>query len=153
MKKIIFTIIILLCCFNVINIKAITVNEEYRLFDEYQGGSTEDIYQDGYVSETDSDDDFNCKTIFLKSNGQPTEFKKLLDGIFGIMQILAPVIAIVLTIIDYIKSLSTVDTKKVNIRTIKRIVIAVLIVFLPLLLDLLFHLFGLYDLSTCGVGR
>ena len=116
-------------------------------------GRTDDPYENGFIGEVESSNDFTCQTILLKSNGEPTEFKKLLDGIFGILQFLAPVIAIVLTIIDYMKALSNGDTKKANKRTIIRIVLAVLVVFLPLLLDLLFHLFGLYDLSTCGIGR
>ena len=116
-------------------------------------GRTDDPYPEGFMSVPDSDDNFTCQTILIKANGAPTEFKKILDGFFGIMQFLAPVIAIVLTIIDYMKALGNGDTKKANKRTIIRIVLAVLVVFLPLLLDLLFHLFGLYDLSSCGVGR
>ncbi len=116
-------------------------------------GRTDDPYPEGFMVVPDSNDSFTCQTILIKANGEPTEFKKILDGFFGIMQFLAPVIAIVLTIIDYMKALGNGDTKKANIRTIIRIVLAVLVVFLPLLLDLLFHLFGLYDISSCGVGR
>ncbi len=130
-----------------------TVSVDDDTSESASDGRTDDPYEDGYIGKLDSSNDFTCKTILLNSNGEPTEFKKLLDGIFGIMQFLAPVIAIVLTIIDYIKALSNGDTKKANMRTIKRIFIAVLVVFLPLLLDLLFHIFGLYDLSTCGIGR
>lgn len=116
-------------------------------------GRTDDPFPEGFMVIPDSDDNFTCQTILLKANGEPTEFKKILDGFFGIIQFLAPVIAIVLTIIDYMKALGNGDTKKANKRTIIRIVLAVLVVFLPLLLDLLFHLFGLYDISSCGIGR
>ena len=116
-------------------------------------GRTDDPFPEGFMVIPDSNDSFTCQTILIKANGESTEFKKILDGFFGIMQFLAPVIAIALTIIDYMKALSNGDTKKANKRTIIRIVIAVLVVFLPLLLDLLFHLFGLYDISSCGIGR
>ena len=116
-------------------------------------GRTDDPFPEGYMEVPESDNNFTCQTILIKSNGESTEFKKILDGFFGVMQFLAPVIAIVLTIIDYMKALGSGDTKKANKRTIIRIALAVLIVFLPLLLDLLFHLFGLYDISTCNVGR
>ena len=119
---------------------------------KYEGGSVKDKYKDSYVSSIVSSDNFDCKTIFVTPDGD-TEFKKLLDGIFLLMQILAPIIAIIFTIIDYIKVVGSVNVKKANIRTIKRVVIATIIVFLPFLLDLLFHLFGLYDLSTCGIGK
>ena len=116
-------------------------------------GTTEDAYENGFISKVNSNNNFTCHTVFLNADGSNTEFKNILDSLFSIMQFLAPTIAIALTIIDYIKSIANGDTKKANSRTIKRIVIAVIIVFLPLLLDLLFHVFGLYDLSTCEIGR
>lgn len=122
--------------------------------EELSGGSTYDIYGDNFINKPESSNDFTCQTILINQYGEPTEFKKILDGIFNLIQVAAPLIAIALTILDYYKVLTTTgDTKKANIRTIKRIVIATLIVFLPLLLDLLFHLFGLYDLSTCNIGK
>ncbi len=117
------------------------------------GGSTVDVYANGFVGNLYTDDNFTCHTIFLNADGSNTEFKNILDGLFAAVQFLAPTIAIVLTIIDYMKALTNGDTKKANMRTIKRIVIAVIIVFLPLLLDLLFHVFGLYDLNTCQIGK
>lgn len=155
MKKMFFMIIILFLGFSVININALTIDNDLILLKkhEYKGGSTVDIYENGFVSNEEDDSEFTCQTVLVKSNGEPTEFKKILDNILNIMQFLAPTVAIVLTIIDYIKALSNNDTKKANIRTIKRISIAIIIVFLPMLLDLLFHVFGLYDLSTCGIGR
>ena len=149
MKKIVSLSIVILVFFSFINVDALTMLKKR----EYTGGSTKDIYENGFVDTTKSDNNFKCETILIKANGEATEFKKILDGFFGIMQFLAPVIAIVLTIIDYMKSMSNGDTKKANKRTIIRVFIAVLVVFLPLLLDLLFHLFGLYDISTCNIGR
>ncbi len=144
MKKMFLVIIILFFSFNVINVKAVTVNNEIVLLEN-------DI---DYIPKINSDDDFTCKTILIDANGKPTEFKKILDGVFKIIQIGAPVLAIVLTIIDYFKAIFNSDSvKKANARTIKRVIIATIIVFLPMLLDLLFHLFGLYDISTCEIGR
>ncbi len=133
--------------------ETVEVDDKFLTDNDSEDGLTYDIYENGFVSMPDRDDNFTCQTIFVKENGEPTEFKKILDGVFKFMQFLAPVIAIFMTIIDYMKSLSNGDTKKANIRTIKRIVIAVLVVFLPLILDLLFHVFGLYDISTCEIGR
>lgn len=104
-----------------------------------------------------SQNNYDCHTIFYNvSNGVPEEstLKKVLNGIFNLMIILAPVLAIVLTIIDYIKIItnnSSDGLKKANLRMIKRIVIAILVVFLPFLLEMLFNIFGLYDLSNCGI--
>lgn len=120
--------------------------------DSLTGGSINDIDTD--IEKPATNNNFTCHTIFLNSDGSETEFKQILDGIFNLIQVIAPIIAIVLTIIDYYKALTAnVDIKKVNKRTMIRIIIATLIVFLPLLLNLLFHLFGLYDLSTCNIGE
>ncbi len=98
--------------------------------------------------------DFDCDTVFLNKDGSEKEIKKILDGLFILIQVVAPVVAIALTIMDFIKTLANGDVaKKAIVRTLKRILIASLIVFLPFLLDLLFHLFGLYDLSSCNIGR
>ena len=151
MKQICISIIIFIMLFSGLSVKALSF-ETIMLEDD--NGTLKDPYENGYVSSNSKEKDFTCQTILIKENGEPTEFKKILDSFFGIIQLLAPLIAIVLTIIDYYKTLiSSENTKKVNSRTIKRIVIATLIVFLPLLLDLLFHMFGSYDLSTCKIGR
>ena len=92
----------------------------------------------------------------MNSDGSksPKTLKKILDGIFSLIKIFAPVLAIVLTIIDYMKIITNNSSdgfKKANIRMIKRLGIAIGIVFLPFLLQLLFNLFGLYDLNNCGI--
>ena len=118
--------------------------------DDPEGGSTSDPE---VIAPSLQTGELNCDTLFLNSDGSEKEFKKILDTIFGLIQIAAPVIAIALTIVDYIKVIaSDGNSKKANIRTAKRIVIAVLIVFLPMLLNLLFHMFGLFDLSSCNIG-
>ncbi len=128
----------------------VTFNES----NELSGGSIYDDYGDNFIDKPESSNDFTCQTILINQYGEPTEFKKILDGIFNLIQIAAPLMAIVLTILDYYKVLTgNGDTKKANKRTVIRIAIATIIVFLPLLLDLLFHLFGLYDLSTCNIGK
>lgn len=81
--------------------------------------------------------------------------KTVLDGIYTVMKIAAPVLVIVLSTIDYIKAIANQNAdemKKVNKRTIKRIVIGLVVFFLPNLLDLLFRLFGLYNINGCDVG-
>lgn len=121
---------------------------------ELSGGLTSDPYDYDFIEQPSTSDDFTCETIFLKANGEETDLKKILNDIFTLIQILAPIIAIIFTIIDYYKVLTKLgDTKKANLRTIKRIVVATFVVFLPLILELLFHIFGLYDLSTCGIGE
>ena len=160
--KIIVALFIAFSFLSVKNIKAVEVTDIVLLNyndiikidndEELNNGRIDDPFPDGFKSPK-KDDNFTCQTILIKANGESTEFKKILDGFFGIMQFLAPSIAIVLTVIDYMKSLTNGDTKKANKRTVIRIAIAVLIVFLPSLLDLLFHLFGLYDISSCGIGR
>ena len=121
------------------------------------GGSLIDPF-DGYKL-IGSTDNFTCENIFytVNSDGSKSEksLKIILDGIFALMKILAPVITIVLTVIDYIKSLtnnSSESIKKANIRMVKRVAITILVVFLPYLLELLFNIFGLYDLSNCGIS-
>lgn len=119
------------------------------------GGSLEDNY---YYFGAISKGDFSCENLFYyqHEDGQVTEkqLKKLLDGIFMLIKIITPVLAIALTIVDYIKALFKSDakeTKKVHQKTIKRIGIAILILMLPYLLEFLFKLFGLYDLN-CGIS-
>ncbi len=117
-------------------------------------GSTEDKYDD-YDIPINSDDDFTCDTIFKKSDGSDTELKKILNFAFTIMQILAPLMAIVLSIIDFIKNIPSADsqkTKKLSSKTVQRIGVAVIIVFLPYVLELLFSIFGLYDIHNCNIG-
>lgn len=101
------------------------------------------------------DEEFTCETVFLKSNGEDKQVKILLDGIFSLLQIIVPVVAIGLSIMDYIKALINQDqsvVKKTNSKTIKRLIVAIIFIFLPYLMDLLFKLFGLYDISRCGIG-
>ncbi len=120
------------------------------------GGSLIDPYPNyNLLSLNDS---FSCENIFFKMNSDgsksPKTLKKILDGIFSLIKIFAPVLAIVLTIIDYMKIITNNSSdgfKKANIRMIKRLGIAIGIVFLPFLLQLLFNLFGLYDLNNCGI--
>lgn len=117
---------------------------------ELTGGSTEDI--ETTFPHLNSGNDFNCETVFLNSDGSEKEFKKILNGVYLIIETVAPAIAIVLSVMDYIKALAAGDTsstKKATQKTVKRIIIASLIMFLPLLLELLFHLFGLYDVKNC----
>ena len=119
------------------------------------GGRLNDPYMNFSL---ESDDNFSCENIFYTvSNGVKREktLKKILDFLFNIMTVGAPLITIVLTIIDYIKIIVSNNfdgLKKVNKKTIKRMVITILIVFLPFLLQLLFNIFGLYDLSNCGIS-
>ncbi len=99
--------------------------------------------------------DLNCETIFYNADGSKKEIKKILDNVFIIIEIAAPVIAIILSVLDYLKAIasgSNIEIKKVNTRTIKRIIFAVLIIFLPYLLDLIFNILGLYDISRCNIG-
>ena len=120
------------------------------------GGRLDDPYMDMSLS---SSEQFTCENIFyiVGSDGTKSEktLKVILDWLFNIIVIAAPVIAIVLTIIDYIKIItnnSSDGLKKANLRMIKRMAIAILIVFLPFLIQFLFNIFGLYDLSNCGIS-
>ena len=123
---------------------------EGKVTNESTGGSTEDSYNSYPL--ISSSDDFTCETIFLNPDGSEKELKKILDGIFSIIKISAPILTIVLTLIDYLKSLGDSDAlKKVNERLAKRIVIMVLVALLPYLLELIFNLFGLYNLSSCKI--
>ncbi len=120
------------------------------------GGRLEDDYPN--IDVINTSDDFNCETIFLTvSNGvaEETTLKQILNGIFGLMKIAAPIVAIIFSFIDYIKILFNVNSdsfRKANIRTIKRIALAILVFFVPNILELLFNFFGLYDLSNCGIS-
>lgn len=96
---------------------------------------------------------FNCKTVLVDNSGNLNSLGKLLQGIFTIMKIAAPALAIALSLVDYVKTLTSSEEnlKKINIRTIKRTAIGLGIFILPYLLDLLFHIYGLYDISTCNI--
>lgn len=114
-------------------------------------GSVTDPYP-GFPS-LETGTNFDCHTVFLNGDGSETELRKILDNVYKIIRIAAPVLAIALSTIDYIKAVA--DTKafgKANKRTIIRVAIAIAIMLLPTILDLLFNLFGLYDLSRCEIG-
>ena len=119
------------------------------------GGRLDDPYMNFSLN---TSNDFTCENIFYTmTNGTKQEktLKKILDWLFNMIIILAPVIAIALTIIDYVKIITNNSSdgfKKANIKMIKRMAIAILIVFLPFLLQTLFNIFGLYDLSNCGIS-
>lgn len=134
------------------------VGEEQKNIESEQssqdGGSTVDMYPEFPTIEKE---EFNCENIFYyqEESGEIKEklIKKLLDGIFTIIKISVPVLAIALSTIDYIKTLAATESmNKANKRTIKRATIAIAIVFLPYLLEALFKIFGLYDLSSCKIG-
>ena len=116
-------------------------------------GKLTDDFANGFPSLLTANN-YDCKYILYDAYGSETEFKKILDGVFTLMQILAPIIAIALTIIDYIKSISSgnISTSKVNVRMLIRIAIAIIIIFLPYIVDILFHAFGIYDLQRCHIG-
>ncbi len=120
------------------------------------GGRLTDDYPD--ITMINTSNDFNCETVFYTvSNGvsEETTLKKILNGIFGLIKIIAPIIAIVFSIIDYLKILVNNNSdgfRKTNIKTFKRIILAILVFFIPNLLELLFNIFGLYDLSNCGIS-
>ncbi len=102
--------------------------------------------------------DFSCRNIFYYQNEQgdqkKTGIKILLDGLFTLIKIGAPILAIALTIVDYMRTLtnySSENLSKANKRTIKRMSFAIIILLLPFILDLLFDVFGLYDLSSCDI--
>ncbi len=134
---------------HVIRFEGETTNEDNDN-NQFTGGSTVDSYSS--YPPVLSSDNFTCETIFLNPDGSEKEIKKLLDGIFSIIKISAPVLTIVLTLIDYLKSLGDPDAlKKANKRLVRRIVIMVLVLFLPYLLELIFNLFGLYNLGSCEI--
>ncbi len=123
--------------------------------DEFTGGRIDDPFK-GYPILISSNN-FSCKAILVDINtGELNDLGKLLQDIFDIIKIMAPVLAVTLSIIDLLKSLVNVNSKteknKVLKRTVKRLVIAILLVFLPYLLDLLLHIFGLYDISSCNIS-
>ena len=120
------------------------------------GGRLDDPY---YNMSLNSSNDFKCENIFytISNSGVKEEktFKKILDGVFNAITLMAPVIAIVLTVLVYFKIITNSNSdsiKKANVRMIKRMIIAIIIAFLPFLLQLLFNIFGLYDLSNCGIS-
>lgn len=130
-------------------------NVSYEEEESPTGGSKEDEVIEYPPLETN--DKTDCETLFyyINESGQQTEteLKKILDTLFLLIKISAPVIAIALSIMDYIKAiLDTNNLKKANQRTIKRMGIAIAIAFLPYILDVVFRLFGLYDLGRCGIG-
>lgn len=99
--------------------------------------------------------DFTCKAILVdKNTGNLNNLGELLQNIFTIMKIAAPILTIALSIVDYIKAIikASDSLKKTNLRVIKRASLGIAIFILPYFLDLLFHLFGLYDISRCGIS-
>lgn len=117
------------------------------------GGRLSDVYPN--ISPL-SQNNYDCQTIFYNvDNGvlEESTLKKVLNGIFNLILIFTPVLAIGLSLMDYAKIItnSSDGLKKANLRMIKRITIAILVMFLPFLLEMLFNIFGLYDLSNCGI--
>ncbi len=118
--------------------------------DELTGGRTDDPFSSFPLIL--SSNNFNCKAVLVDINtGDLNNFGKLLQDIFHIMQIAAPILAVVLSIIDFMKSLANPSLNKVILRTVRRLVIAIILIFLPYLIDLLFDVFGLYDISRCNI--
>ncbi len=119
-----------------------------------ENGRTEDDHLEIFPNiKTDTP---SCPTIFVKCNGDLTEFGEFMNTLYLIIRIATPILVILLSSIDYIKAIASSnadDLKKTNKRTIKRIVIGLIIFFLPMFLDLLFHLFGLYNINTSGIGN
>lgn len=97
----------------------------------------------------------SCNSLFMKDGAYNSLYYVLQDA-FTLIKFAAPILVIVLSSMDYIKAITSHDAeglKKANTKFIKRLVIGVLIFLLPFLLDLVFEAFGLYDLSTCGIGK
>ena len=125
------------------------------------GGDISGLLDDPYPSLEfiDKKGDFTCDTFFYKVNEQGNKeekmSKKIVDGVFTIMQIGGPAILIILTIIDYLTIMFRnfqESFNKINKKTIKRIIIVIILLLLPFILELLFNIFGLYDLSNCGIS-
>ncbi len=139
---------------NEVHVNSNSESETYEGIGGELGGSITDSYADFNLI---SSNNFDCKTIFYNvSNGnrEETFLKKILDGVFVLMRIFAPILLISLSIIDLIKAFVNPDTelKKVLKKIIKRLIITIILIFLPSLLNLLFNIFGLYDLSNCGIS-
>jgi len=99
-------------------------------------------------------EDITCESLFYDNNGNFNDFGKLLQDLFLLIKVLAPILLIGLSSLDYIKAITSKDAdelKKANDRFVKRLIAAVALFLLPFILDFVFDIFGVYDMQTCGI--
>ena len=83
-----------------------------------------------------------------------TEFKSILNEVFGWIQIATPCLVILLCSVDFASSVISQEEKNMQAalsKVVKRVMIGVAIFFVPIIVDILLDLAGIAT-GTCGIG-
>lgn len=83
-----------------------------------------------------------------------TEFKSILNEVFGWIQIATPCLVILLCSVDFASAVISQEEKNMQAalsKVVKRVMIGVAIFFVPIIVDILLDLAGIAT-GTCGIG-
>ena len=83
-----------------------------------------------------------------------TEFKSILNEVFGWIQIATPCLVILLCSVDFASAVISQEEKNMQAalsKVVKRVIIGVAIFFVPIIVDILLDLAGIAT-GTCGIG-
>ena len=83
-----------------------------------------------------------------------TEFKSILNEVFGWIQIATPCLVILLCSVDFASAVISQEEKNMQAalsKVVKRVLIGVAIFFVPIIVDILLDLAGIAT-GTCGIG-